>query len=149
LLLFSYTAVAEDGQWEPWDGKSSSSTKTQYPWAQTPISSDKGYASQQVDFLMSIFQQYLSPLNGPACPHYPTCSAYGRQSVREYGALLGMWMTADRLMREYPGMPESGRYPLIFINRHFRVFDPPQWNHLGEDEINIEKQWRFLHENIY
>ena len=45
------------------------------------------------------FQEWVSPVDGSRCSFYPTCSRYGYEAVRDYGSLLGIVMTADRLMR--------------------------------------------------
>jgi putative membrane protein insertion efficiency factor len=45
------------------------------------------------------FQEWISPMDGSRCNFSPTCSRYGYEAVRDRGALLGVIMTADRLMR--------------------------------------------------
>ena len=49
--------------------------------------------------LIRFFQQHISPIDGPRCQFSPTCSSYGHQAVQQQGALSGIVMTADRLMR--------------------------------------------------
>lgn len=45
--------------------------------------------------LILFYQKYLSPLKSTKCPYFPSCSQYGLEAVREYGAikggLLGLW----------------------------------------------------------
>jgi putative membrane protein insertion efficiency factor len=48
---------------------------------------------------LTIFQRYISPIDGDRCGFVPTCSAYARRAVGRQGAFLGVIMTADRLMR--------------------------------------------------
>lgn len=45
------------------------------------------------------FQAWISPIDGSRCNFSPTCSQYGYEAVHNYGSLLGIIMTADRLMR--------------------------------------------------
>jgi putative membrane protein insertion efficiency factor len=69
----------------------------------------------------------ISPIHGSRCGFYPSCSAFGRQAVREYGALHGVMMTADRLTRcnifKEPG-------PDYFLLPSGRLFDPVSANTL-------------------
>lgn len=87
--------------------------------------------------LLSFYQNVLSPLDGPKCPHYPTCSQYSREAVGKYGAFWGILMTADRLTREYPGLLESGHYDLIYKGQ-WRSYDPPEnewlWPKTGKEK---------------
>jgi len=48
------------------------------------------------------FQHWISPVDGPRCRFSPTCSRFGYEAVHEHGPLLGVVMTADRLMRCSP-----------------------------------------------
>jgi len=45
------------------------------------------------------FQKQISPIDGPRCSFSPTCSQFGYEAVHDHGAMLGVAMTADRLMR--------------------------------------------------
>ena len=45
------------------------------------------------------FQKRISPIDGPRCSFSPTCSQFGHEAVHDHGPLLGVVMTADRLMR--------------------------------------------------
>ncbi len=83
--------------------------------------------------MLTFFQQVVSPLDGPKCPFYPTCSQYSREAVGMYGPFWGVLLTADRFMRETHGVENSGRYPLVFVGK-WRPFDPPERNWLWHDE---------------
>lgn len=83
-------------------------------------------------WLIRFFQKYLSPVDGPKCPHYPTCSEFCRQAILRYGPVHGVLMTADRLTREYPDMPRSGDYLIITVNGVPRVYDPIENEYLGK-----------------
>ncbi len=52
--------------------------------------------------LMSIirfYQKRISPLFGPKCRYYPTCSQYALEALEEWGAFRGTLLTIGRLMR--------------------------------------------------
>ena len=65
-----------------------------------------------------------SQADGPRCSYYPTCSAYGIQAVRQRGAVLGMLLSMDRLLREYPGMARHDHYPITIPHQTPRFDDP-------------------------
>lgn len=52
--------------------------------------------------LLSGYQRWLSPLLGPRCRFYPTCSDYARIAVLRFGPLRGSLLTAWRLLRCQP-----------------------------------------------
>ena len=45
------------------------------------------------------FQTQISPIDGARCSFSPTCSQFGYGAVHDHGPLLGIVLTADRLMR--------------------------------------------------
>lgn len=53
-------------------------------------------------FLISIYQVCLSPFLGNRCRFYPSCSAYAREAIEEYGVIKGSAMAARRLSRCHP-----------------------------------------------
>lgn len=48
------------------------------------------------------YQRFVSPLLGPRCRFYPSCSAYALEAVRVHGAVRGSWLAARRLSRCHP-----------------------------------------------
>lgn len=51
------------------------------------------------------YQLLVSPLLGPTCRFYPSCSAYAVQALRTHGALKGTWLATRRLGRCHPWNP--------------------------------------------
>jgi putative membrane protein insertion efficiency factor len=49
-----------------------------------------------------VYQYTISPLLGPRCRYYPTCSAYAVDALREHGALRGLGLATWRLLRCNP-----------------------------------------------
>lgn len=55
--------------------------------------------------LVRAYQLLVSPLLGPTCRFYPSCSSYAVQALRRHGALRGSWLTVRRLARCNPWNP--------------------------------------------
>ncbi len=57
---------------------------------------------------IDLYQATLSPVlgkTGVRCRFQPTCSHYGEEAIRKYGALEGSWKTAGRIARCGPWTP--------------------------------------------
>ncbi|MBV8637094.1 MAG: membrane protein insertion efficiency factor YidD [Candidatus Eremiobacteraeota bacterium] len=52
-----------------------------------------------------LYQIAISPLLGPHCRFYPSCSQYAVESITRFGALRGTWFTLRRIARCHPGHP--------------------------------------------
>ena len=55
--------------------------------------------------LVRAYQLLVSPLLGPTCRYYPSCSAYAVQALQVHGAFRGTWLAARRLLRCHPWSP--------------------------------------------
>jgi uncharacterized protein len=55
--------------------------------------------------LLNAYRRFVSPLLGPRCRFYPSCSAYALEAVQVHGALRGSWLAARRLSRCHPFHP--------------------------------------------
>lgn len=52
--------------------------------------------------LIWLYRRGLSPLWGPRCRFYPSCSEYARQALEKHGLLKGSWLAIRRLARCHP-----------------------------------------------
>ncbi|MBN8200946.1 MULTISPECIES: membrane protein insertion efficiency factor YidD [Bacillaceae] len=55
--------------------------------------------------IFRFYQIVISPLKPPTCRFYPTCSHYGLESVKRFGALKGGWLTIKRILKCHPFHP--------------------------------------------
>lgn len=81
-----------------------------------------GEATSVIDAPIRFFQEVISPVDGPRCHSYPTCSTYARQSVAAHGAFMGWIMTCDRLMRD--GRDDNHILPRIRVGNQDYADDP-------------------------
>jgi putative membrane protein insertion efficiency factor len=51
------------------------------------------------------YRTLVSPVLGPRCRFYPSCSQYAEIAVQRHGALKGSWLSARRLARCHPWNP--------------------------------------------
>ncbi|WP_311064164.1 membrane protein insertion efficiency factor YidD [Halomonas sp. DWK9] len=51
------------------------------------------------------YQYTISPLLGPRCRFWPSCSAYTIEAIQVHGPLKGVWMAAKRMIKCHPGNP--------------------------------------------
>jgi uncharacterized protein len=69
-------------------------------------------------FLIRGYQLALSPLLGPRCRFYPSCSSYALTAIQRFGFLKGVWLAARRLGRCHPWT--SGGYdPVPEVRERF------------------------------
>jgi hypothetical protein len=52
--------------------------------------------------LIRAYQLLVSPLLGPNCRYWPSCSEYAADAVTEHGAFRGSVMAARRLLSCHP-----------------------------------------------
>ena len=115
LLLPALPALAE----EPW------SVDARHPVVAAPSpappSGKPSLPARAIDASVRFYQRRISPLDGPRCLLYPTCSAYSRECLRRHGFLMGLLMTIDRLLQEGEVL---ARAPRIRVYGYERGFDP-------------------------
>ncbi len=54
---------------------------------------------------IKFYQRKISPLFGPKCRFYPTCSQYAVEAIEIHGVLKGVILAALRLVRCNPLFP--------------------------------------------
>jgi putative membrane protein insertion efficiency factor len=59
-------------------------------------------AAQPLVWLVRGYQVLLSPLLGPTCRYYPSCSTYAVEALQRFGPVRGTWLAARRLCRCHP-----------------------------------------------
>jgi len=52
--------------------------------------------------LVRLYQWVLSPMLPGVCRYTPSCSTYGLQALRRYGAFRGGWLTLKRFLSCHP-----------------------------------------------
>jgi putative membrane protein insertion efficiency factor len=52
-----------------------------------------------------LYQCVVSPLLGPACRFYPSCSHYAFEAVSTYGCLKGTLLSVKRVLKCHPFHP--------------------------------------------
>ncbi len=52
--------------------------------------------------LIRAYQLFVSPVLPASCRYQPSCSAYGMEAIRRFGAIRGGWLTLRRLLRCHP-----------------------------------------------
>ncbi|HEY0962398.1 MAG TPA: membrane protein insertion efficiency factor YidD [Pseudomonadales bacterium] len=61
-----------------------------------------GYAHRVLAFGIRSYQHVLSPLLGPQCRYYPTCSNYALEALELHGAGKGLLLSVARIARCHP-----------------------------------------------
>lgn len=60
---------------------------------------------QVATLLIRLYQLTISPLLGPRCRFYPSCSQYALEAVNRFGFLRGGWLALKRIGRCHPWHP--------------------------------------------
>jgi len=57
------------------------------------------------EFLIRLYQWTVSPLLGPRCRFYPSCSSYALTAIQRFGLAHGGWLAVRRICRCHPFHP--------------------------------------------
>ncbi len=79
------------------------------------------YVARAMVAPIRLYQRLVSPLVGPRCRFYPSCSEYAAGAILRHGAIRGLYLGVRRLLRCHP------------------------WNPGGFDEVPAEFSWRKPH----
>jgi putative membrane protein insertion efficiency factor len=55
--------------------------------------------------LIRFYQWFISPLLGPRCRFYPSCSHYTLEALKTHGIIYGSWLAIRRISRCHPANP--------------------------------------------
>lgn len=55
--------------------------------------------------IVRLYQSLLSPLLGPRCRFYPSCSHYAVEALQRHGAIRGSGLALRRIVRCHPLNP--------------------------------------------
>lgn len=55
--------------------------------------------------VIGFYRRFISPLKGPTCRFYPSCSAYAVEAIRMHGPGRGVWLAGRRVARCHPFHP--------------------------------------------
>jgi uncharacterized protein len=59
--------------------------------------------SKVLIWLLRAYQYLISPLLGPRCRFYPSCSHYACESLEQHGVIKGSYLATRRVLRCHPG----------------------------------------------
>jgi len=81
--------------------------------------------SSPLSLSIQAYQEFLSPVLASECYMLPSCSEYSKQAFSDYGPLLGLLLTIDRLFHE---ANEDQTSPLVRQGNKVKLYDPPSAN---------------------
>ncbi|GAA0496373.1 membrane protein insertion efficiency factor YidD [Salinibacillus aidingensis] len=55
--------------------------------------------------ILNLYRKYISPLKPPSCRFQPTCSEYGLEAYKRFGAIKGTYLTVKRILKCHPFHP--------------------------------------------
>ena len=55
-----------------------------------------------INIIVRGYQLFVSPLSGPSCRFYPSCSNYALECINRHGVFWGIYLTLKRLLKCHP-----------------------------------------------
>jgi uncharacterized protein len=92
-------------------------------------------------WLVNLYRDHVSPIDGDRCPSLPTCSSYSLQAFEKHGFFLGWMMTVDRLIHE--GREETRVSPVVYSEGQWKIYDPVQNNDFWWYHPAVENDKRY------
>lgn len=93
----STTTIGSVSSFSLWPGRVSSENPKPGFWG--------WYFGLFLRFLILVYRYGLSALFPPSCRYTPSCSQYGLEAVKKYGAFRGSVLTVKRILRCHAGHP--------------------------------------------
>ncbi len=53
-------------------------------------------------FIIYLYRYMISPILGPRCRFYPSCSIYSITAIEKYGIIRGLFLTIKRIVKCHP-----------------------------------------------
>ena len=91
-------------------GKTHSSKQTSCNERKTPVISPS-FGAKLLLLPIYFYRYAISPLIGPHCRFYPTCSTYAVEAIKIHGAIKGGYLAFKRILRCNP-LNEGGEDPV-------------------------------------
>jgi hypothetical protein len=117
VFPLSFGIAIERDPFTPWDFNQSSPRSV----SEHVIIKNDSVPSYLLKSSVEFFKNYISRVDGDRCQMHPTCSSYSLQAIDIHGFIVGIVMTADRLIHESNEMDYA---PLIRVVNRFRYYDP-------------------------
>lgn len=120
LLMLGLPATgtaAEDKLRGPWANAAAPPSRREALETSVPVLAARG--------ALTAWHRVLTRADGPRSVMYPTASGFLDQAVAKHGMLIGVMMTADRLLHEWD---EQQRAPRIMKYGVSRAYDPVEAN---------------------
>ncbi len=110
-------AAAEDTLRGPWANGAAPPSRRDALETSVPALAARG--------ALTVWHRVLTRADGPRSVMYPTASGFLDQAIAKHGMLIGIVMTADRLLHEWD---EQQRAPRIMKYGVSRAYDPVEAN---------------------
>lgn len=81
------------------------------PTGQTSRKTELSWSAKALLAPIFFYRYAISPLIGPRCRFYPTCSTYAVEAIQQHGAVKGGCLTLKRLAKCHP-FHEGGEDPV-------------------------------------
>ena len=100
------------------------------------------YLSKLCIYLIRFYQKYISPLKGPTCRFYPTCSEYTKQAIIRFGVFKGGILGIKRIVKCHP--LNEGGYDPVYGARPLKRYIQKNVDTLVAVPFNgyLFKQWK-------
>jgi len=88
---------------------------------------------------MFVYQNAVSPQLGTRCLYELSCSNFSKQSLKEFGMVKGVFLTADRLLR-CNKISMLDLHPMTFNEKSGRFIDNPSLYRVKRFGVDVKKK---------